>query len=154
MVQHFFYLLIVKNCVKMSSHIVKLEITIYFQVMKQTHQEFTVRDSGFVINPDHPFLGASPNAISCCACHGKGCVEIKCPHAFKDITINQGIESGKKTCLTKTSDGSLQLDRKHQYYYQIQLHWQQQTYNFQTLLFGHRGTFLLNVFSKIQNVLK
>ena len=47
--------------------------------MKEEHKDFEIEDSGFVINPEHPHLGASPDAISYCSCHGTGCVEISVP---------------------------------------------------------------------------
>ncbi|XP_046845617.1 uncharacterized protein LOC124439435 [Xenia sp. Carnegie-2017] len=93
----------------------------YTQVMKENHSIFSVKESGFVIDPKYPFLGASPDAISYCNCHGEGCVEIKCPYSLRNKTIQHGISDGKNFCLTKTPNGTLQMDRKHQYYYQVQL---------------------------------
>lgn len=89
--------------------------------MKENHSIFSVKESGFVIDPKYPFLGASPDAISYCNCHGEGCVEIKCPYSLRNKTIQHGISDGKNFCLTKTPNGTLQMDRKHQYYYQVQL---------------------------------
>ncbi|XP_046860912.1 uncharacterized protein LOC124454148 [Xenia sp. Carnegie-2017] len=76
---------------------------------------------GLQFKSKYPFLGASPDAISYCNCHGEGCVEIKCPYSLRNKTIQHGISDGKNFCLTKTPNGTLQMDRKHQYYYQVQL---------------------------------
>ncbi|XP_074614405.1 uncharacterized protein LOC141874140 [Acropora palmata] len=88
----------------------------YRQVMQDEHKDFGIKDSGFVINPEHPHLGASPDAISYCSCHGTGCVEIKCPYKAQDSTITEAVGF-----LEKTANGCLQLDRKHLYYAQVQL---------------------------------
>ena len=41
--------------------------------------------SGLVVNPQYPFLVASPDAlIECCCRDGKGIVEIKCLFSSKD----------------------------------------------------------------------
>ena len=69
-----------------------------------------------MINPEHPHLGASPDAISYCSCHGTGCVEIKCPYKAQDSTITEAVGF-----LEKTANGCLQLDRKHLYYAQVKL---------------------------------
>ena len=84
--------------------------------MQDEHKDFKIKDSVFVINPEHPHLGASPDAISYCSCHGTGCVEIKCPYKGQDFTITEAIGF-----LEKTANGCLQLDRKHLYYAQVQL---------------------------------
>ena len=36
------------------------------------HQNFTVSECGFFINCDHPFMGASPDALVSCLCCGEG----------------------------------------------------------------------------------
>ena len=83
----------------------------YLKVIQDEHKDFKIKDSGFVINPEHPDLGARPDAISYCSCHGTGCVEIKCPYKARDSTITEAVGF-----LKKTANGCLQLDRKHVYY--------------------------------------
>ena len=41
------------------------------------HQNFAVSECGFFINCDHPFMGASPDALVSCLCCGEGICEIK-----------------------------------------------------------------------------
>ena len=49
----------------------------YTQVMKNTHQHFSLSDNGLFISKDYPYLGASPDGTIDCTCCGSGIVEIK-----------------------------------------------------------------------------
>ncbi len=85
-----------------------LEIVMNMHVMKQTHAGFNVRDSGLVINPEWPFIGATPDGKVTCTCCGEGIVEIKCPYCHRKENIE--VAAGeKKFCLKKGSDGKLHL---------------------------------------------
>lgn len=88
--------------------------------MKEIHEDFTIQQCGLIINPKYPHLGASPDALSSCKCHGKGCVEVKCPFCIKDITISEAISKGVSICLEQSLD-RLTLKRNHPYWYQVQL---------------------------------
>ena len=59
--------------------------------------------------------------IFLCACHGKGCLEIKCTWSHRDKTVKEAAEA-PGTCLTVASDKSLKLKTSHTYYPQVQLH--------------------------------
>uniref|UniRef100_A0A1X7V4J3 YqaJ viral recombinase domain-containing protein n=1 Tax=Amphimedon queenslandica TaxID=400682 RepID=A0A1X7V4J3_AMPQE len=63
-----------------------------------------------------PFLGASPDAIVSCECHGHGVVEVKCPFRIEDKLPEDNI---KGFFMKKVDVWSLQHD--HAYYYQVQL---------------------------------
>ena len=52
--------------------------------MCQVHENFKICDSGLVLDPDIPHLGASPDGLVSCDCCGEGCLEIKCPLCKKD----------------------------------------------------------------------
>ena len=41
------------------------------------HNQLSVFPSGFFISVDHPYIGASPDALVCCTCCGTGILEIK-----------------------------------------------------------------------------
>lgn len=85
---------------------------------KQGHSELQVLEAGFFIDPERPYLGASPDSIVTCKCCGKGVLEVKCPHCVKD-----GLPEGNDVpgfCMTKNND-TWTLKRNHPYYYQIQL---------------------------------
>lgn len=91
----------------------------YEEKMKSLHQDFKVNDNGFIINPQWPFLGATPDGSVSCACCGMGVVEIKCPYCHRGETVETASQD-KKFCLIKNSHGKLALDHTHAYYYQIQ----------------------------------
>lgn len=91
----------------------------YEKVSKSKHQKFSVEENGLFINPQWPYIGASPDGIVCCLCCGRGALEIKCPYCHRGESIDFAASHDKKFCLKET-DGKLQLDSDHMYYYQIQ----------------------------------
>ena len=34
----------------------------YFSIFSSSHENLTIRDSGLIINPNYPYIGASPDA--------------------------------------------------------------------------------------------
>ena len=78
-----------------------------------------VTDSGIVINPKWPFIGASPDGIVDCYCCGKGVLEIKYPYSHRHESIEAAASNDPNFCLKKDED-LLYLDHKHAYYYQVQ----------------------------------
>ncbi|KAL1269204.1 hypothetical protein QQF64_031493 [Cirrhinus molitorella] len=56
----------------------------YERLMRLEHEGFSCMESGFWLNPKWPYMGASPDGIVTCDCHGTGICEIKCPHCKKD----------------------------------------------------------------------
>ena len=91
------------------------------KIMEEKHKDFTVKESGFVVNIDFPHLGASPDGICSCSYHGSGCVEVKCPYCLKELPLTSAVEHDVKICLIKNTSNALTLDRKHPYFYQVQL---------------------------------
>ena len=79
---------------------------------------FSVRDSGFVIQREYPEIGASPDGVTWCDCHGEGILEVKFPYILRDEDITTASEGA--TCLSKDTDGNLKLHVNHAYYYQVQ----------------------------------
>ena len=77
--------------------------------------------SGLFINTEHPFLGATPDALIECECCGPGVVEVKCPLCAEKSSIDEATENIRNFCLKKSSDDSFQLKHDHAYYYQCQL---------------------------------
>ena len=59
---------------------------IYTLQQKKHHHNFTCRQSGFVIDNNDTFLGASADGIVDCGCCGKGVLEIKCSFNHKTRT--------------------------------------------------------------------
>lgn len=86
----------------------------YISCMQQSHPEFACVDSGLVIAPNSPHLGASPDGVVSCSCCGKGLLEIKCPHTHRESTVAQ-LQQDKGLFEER---GSLKYG--HPYYYQVQ----------------------------------
>ena len=82
------------------------------------HANFHVKESGLILNPQYPFLGASPDGVVSDDCCGVGCLEIKCPHTFRKLSIDAMTKAD--TCLKKDENGNTQLKTNHEYYYQVQ----------------------------------
>ena len=91
----------------------------YSEKMAESHENFTIHDSGFVIHPDYPHIGATPDAMVSCDCCGCGVVEIKCPYCARDSTIDDMTAGGVKTCLEKEGEYVF-LKKDHEHMYQIQ----------------------------------
>ena len=72
----------------------------------------SVRETGFHVQIDYPFLGALPDDIDC---HDKKLLEIKCPSKYEDGFLNWG--NDKNLPLEKGHS----LKTSHRYYFQVQL---------------------------------
>ena len=98
----------------------KVAIEQYLKSQRPRHANILeVTDSGIVINPKWPFIGASPDGIVDCYCCGKGVLEIKCPYSHRHESIEAAASNDPNFCLKKDED-LLYLDHKHAYYYQVQ----------------------------------
>ncbi|XP_029836391.2 uncharacterized protein LOC115320401 isoform X2 [Ixodes scapularis] len=56
----------------------------YRLFMERNHNDFKLEDIGFVIDTRDSFIGASPDGIWSCSCHGVGILEVKCPAVLKE----------------------------------------------------------------------
>ena len=92
---------------------------LYEKKMKEFHKGFDVSDSGFIINPKWPFVGATPDGNVACTCCGRGVLEIKCPYCHKGESIEVAT-ANKKFCLNEGPNGEIFLDQSHAYFYQVQ----------------------------------
>jgi hypothetical protein len=81
--------------------------------------EVALYDSGFHINPAHPYISETPDALINCTCCGEGVLEIKCPYCRKDQSIMQSATE-KPFCLGTDESGLVHLKKDHLYYYQVQ----------------------------------
>lgn len=80
-----------------------------------------VHDCGFVVNPDFPFLGASPDG-KVCDNGSAGLLEVKCPYSIRDWEIADAVlhyEKPQQLCLEMVND-NIALKKDHNYYFQIQ----------------------------------
>ena len=89
---------------------------IYYKINATKHHNVQILNSGLVINPQWPFIGASPDGVVECGCCGKGVLEIKCPYCQRESSIITAVRENPKFCL-KEIDGEICLDRIHSYYY-------------------------------------
>ena len=92
----------------------------YFELMGKVHKKLIVIQSGFILDPMYPFLGATPDGLVHCEWCQSGVLEIKCPYSCKDKTFTDAAQQ-KPFCLQENEDGSLKLKQDHSYYYQIQM---------------------------------
>lgn len=93
---------------------------LYYKKAVLSHDNLEITDSGLVVNPQWPFVGASPDGIITCKCCGRGVLKLKCPYCHREETIESAATNDKKFCLKKQHDGSLLLNHDHAYYYQVQ----------------------------------
>ena len=87
----------------------------FLVLFKQTHENGNLVDCGLNISLDYPFIGASPDGMLTCDCCGTCCVEVKCPYSRRGEIIDENIPY-----LKKCDDDELRLDKKHDYYFQVQ----------------------------------
>ena len=57
--------------------------------MKPFYDKMTVKESGSMINPKYPHLGATPDAAVSCNCCGTFVLEVKCRHCSTDRKLNK-----------------------------------------------------------------
>ena len=107
-----------ENC-KQTAYVSKDEKKACDKTSVKDHNDFQLSESGLVINPKWPVIGASPDGVVSCICCGNGVLEIKCPYSHQNTHIQDAASQDSTFCLKKV-DGSLRLDNSHTYYYQIQ----------------------------------
>ena len=97
-----------------------IAVTAYIQHMKNCKRNISVSPTGLRINPDFPYLGASPDGLVTDAdCPDpNGILEVKCPFKYRNLDPNQAAEN--KDFCSELKDGMLKLKKKHNYFYQIQ----------------------------------
>lgn len=86
----------------------------YFVKVKNKHVSFNLDMAGLYVNPESPHLGASPDGLIFCDCCGPGLLEIKCPFSVRNENPTAA------PYIKPKEDGTLQLCRKHNYYFQVQ----------------------------------
>ena len=78
------------------------------------HENTSVSQTGLNVNAEFPHLGASPDGVVSCSCHGKALLEIKCPHKYRNGLSGWDSDPG----FPVSPDGC--MDEGHPYYYQLQ----------------------------------
>ena len=91
----------------------------FLKAHRYKHKKCSIDTPGFIVNSNFPFLGASPDGVlECVKCGPKALIEIKCLSSNKNYQPSNALVLSK-ICLKK-SDGSLYVDKKHPYFFQIQ----------------------------------
>lgn len=118
-----------------------------FFAVSGVHQDLTKHKSGLIISPDYPHLGASPDAIFRCSCHGIITVEVKCPYSARgntdmvDVLLNL-----IDPYILKNMNQSICLNTRHKYYYQalMQVHVAQASFGY-FYIWSPNQTFIFEV---------
>lgn len=88
---------------------------------KGTHIHFRFAKCGLFMSQKYRYIGASPDGIFYCKCHGFGSIEVKCPYSLKDAkSFEDAIMNDPKFPVKRNEGGELYLQQNHEYYFQIQ----------------------------------
>ena len=80
------------------------------------HTDLKIEKSGLFIFYERPYIACSPDGFIVCKCHGRVCLEVKCP--FK--IFNKTIKEGANECDFFTiKNDQISLNKNHKYYTQI-----------------------------------
>ena len=66
---------------------------------------------GLFLDHKKPYIGASPDAVASCKCHGFCVVVIKCPFNIRDKLITENVS--ECSFLELNEMGNIQLKRSH-----------------------------------------
>ena len=93
----------------------------YISNINAKHYALVVTTSGLVISPKFPFLGASPDGVVNCECHGCGLLEIKWSYKYCNQQPTAEIAlSDSLYFLKRRENGNIYLSRSHKHYHQVQ----------------------------------
>lgn len=92
------------------------------KMQKQLHKNFTVYECGLVVNPSHPYLGASPDGkvFDPTSASPFGLLEIKCPYTWRKHSIEAACQDPNFPCEMINGVPRLKRDHKQGYYAQVQ----------------------------------
>ena len=86
--------------------------------MRKKHQNLKVEETGFYVRVEHPYIGASPDGLAECDCHGQGLLKIKWPWSHRNLTLSE-YSAMNRSCLYL--DGNvIHKNKAHEYFYQVQ----------------------------------
>lgn len=96
----------------------KKAIEKYKTAVGKHHLGFMVHKCGLFVG-NAIYIGASPDGIVACGCHGNGVLEVKCATKFwnQDPKSKEFIE---KLPYLRYEAGNINLNKKHKYYSQVQ----------------------------------
>lgn len=90
-------------------------------MQENSHPNLHTIRAGFVIHPQHGWLGSSPDdwVFDPDSAIPNGISEYKCPYTARDMTPREACTS-LKGFFCRLVDGKVTLQRNHNYYYQVQ----------------------------------
>ena len=80
-------------------------------------RNFKLNKCGLFLEHKKPYIGASPDAVASCKCHGFCVVEIKCPFNIRDKLITENVS--EYSFLELNEMGNIQLKRSHKCFTQV-----------------------------------
>lgn len=89
----------------------------FFKEISPKHKNPKLHMCGLRAIETAPFLAATADNLFTCSCHGKGCVEYKCPYSIRNKSVQDG---AKDLDFLEEVDGVLRLKQTHKYYTQVQ----------------------------------
>lgn len=97
----------------------------YVEQQQDTHKDLYISKSGFIISEDHPFLGASPDAVVYDPTDNEpfGLAEVKCPYSCRNLLPSEACLRPNFCSIIVhdvNSQPKVQLKRSHSYYSQVQ----------------------------------
>ena len=92
----------------------------YVEKLRTEHENFVVIRCGLILDPEFPFMGATPDGLVNCKCCNTGVLEIKCPFSCKHKDFTE-VASENPSFFLDDDDGQLTLKEDHAYYFQVQL---------------------------------
>lgn len=103
----------------------EVAVNALFRAVADLHGDITQEKSGLVISNEEPCLGASPDAIFRCSCHGTIVVEVKCPYSARDCDdIISVLTKLSDPYIIENCNGQIILNTNHKYFFQalMQVH--------------------------------
>ena len=90
----------------------------YESALKSEQEQMNIQLSGLDINPHHPCVGASPDGICKCACHGDALLKIEWLFLHRYKIIDKIIAADKDRKFIIQTDRT--VNKSHPYYSQVQ----------------------------------
>lgn len=92
----------------------------YEEALRNTGRDVQLQSAGLFVNPEYPWLGASPDAIVYDPSEDQpwGCVEVKCPYSLKDFD-SEKLMTAKDICVNFDDLRHPSLKVEHPYFAQV-----------------------------------
>ena len=80
------------------------------------HIKIKLEKAGLFLHKNRAYIGASPDSIMYCKCHGKSILEAKCPNNIHNSFIREDIN---KCSFLSIDNGEVTINKGHKYYTQV-----------------------------------